>query len=567
MLTPSRMSAAPSPAPSRPAWYRQPAPLLTLATLLCLAPFANKAVHIDDYLFLRSAQQILADPADPFGTIVNWYGVAMQLADVTQNPPLACYYLAAAGGLFGWSEPALHLAFLLPAIAAVLGTHALARRFCPQPVLAAAVTLMSPVFWVSATTLMCDVPMLALWLWALEFWLRGLDRTQHRWLALAAALVALAALTKYFALSLIPLLLAYTAARERRPSWKLLWLALPVLALAAFDRWTAHRYGHGMLASAGVYARMQQVSGPLWQRVLITLSFTGGCLLPLLFVAHRLWSWRGLAVGLIFAIALVATLPLAAQLTTLDLHGAAGTRWDAIAQVAVFAALGLTPLALVVGDLRAHRNADSLLFALWVLGTLVFTAGLNWSVNGRSLLPLAPVVAILVVRRLAARGPASPPRRLWFRLWPLLPAAALSVAIAHADAAFARNSRAAARVLHAQLGDRPGTLWFQGHWGFQYYMEQAGARPLDKRAFAMAPGDHLISPTGNTNVSATSSPPFAPAGKVTIAAAGWISTMQIDLGAGFYSDGFGPLPFYLGPGAPQVFEVARFDPPTWQLPR
>ncbi len=540
------MPAAPSSAPSSSAWYRHPVLLVTLATLLCLAPFANKAVHIDDYLFLRSAQQILADPANPFGTVVNWYGFAMPLADVTQNPPLACYYLAAAGGLFGWSEPALHVAFLLPAIAAVLGTHVLARRFCPQPVLAATIALVSPVFWVSATTLMCDVPMLALWLWSLEFWLRGLDRNQHRWLALAAV---------------------YTTVRERRPSWKLLWFALPVLALAAFDRWTAHRYGHGMLAGAGLYARMQQVSGPLWQRGLITLSFTGGCLLPLLFVAHRLWSWRGLAFGLGFAATFVAVLPLAAQLTTLELHGAAGTRWDAIAQVALFAALGLAPLALVVGDLRAHRNADSLLLALWVLGTLVFTAGLNWSVNGRSLLPLAPVVAILVVRRLAARGPASPPRRTWLQLWPLLPAAALSVAIVRADTAFARDSRAAARVLHEQLGGRPGTLWFQGHWGFQYYMEQAGAKPLDKRAFAMTPGDHLISPTGNTNVSAPPAPPFVPAGKVTIAASGWISTMQIDLGAGFYSDGFGPLPFYFGPGTPQVFEVSRFDPPAWQTPR
>lgn len=31
---------------------------------------------------------------------------------------------------------------------------------------------------------------------------------------------------------------------------------------------------------------------------------------------------------------------------------------------------------------------------------------------------------------------------------------------------------------------------------------------------------------------------------MTIEPSGWISTMQIDLGAGFYSDGYGPLPFY-----------------------
>ncbi len=559
-MTPSA-AACPSPAATKsPAWYRHPALWLTLATILCLAPFANKAVHIDDYLFLRSARQILTHPGDPFGVTVNWYDSAMPLADVTQNPPGACYYLAAAGGLLGWSEPALHLAFLVPAIAAVLGTFVLARRLCPHPALAALATLLSPVFWLSATTLMSDMPMLALWLWAIEFWLRGLDRRSHGHLALSAALVALAALTKYFGAALIPLLLAYTVVRERRPSWKLLWLALPVLVLAAYDLWTAHRYGHGMLSGAGVYARMQQVSGPLWQRSLIALSFAGGCLLPLLFIAHRLWSWRALAGALVFAGALVAALPLAAQLTTLDLHDASVTRWDAIVQVALFAAIGLAPLALTFGDFRTRRSADSLLLTLWILGTFTFTALLNWSVNGRSLLPLAPAVAILLARRLADRGFVSAPHRAWLHLWPLAPALVLGAAIVHADAAFAANSRNAARVLHEQLGNRGANLWFQGHWGFQYYMEEAGAKPLDKRRPELSPGDYLISPTANTNISTIPLPLFAPAGDVTAPPTGWISTMQIDLGAGFYSDGFGPLPFYFGPGRPQLFIVSRLRP-------
>lgn len=559
-MTPPAEAIPSSAATTNPAWYRHPALWLTLATLLCLAPFANKAVHVDDYLFLRSAKHILSHPGDPFGVTVNWYDFEMPLADITQNPPAASYYLAAAGGLLGWSEPALHLAFLLPALAAVLGTFVLARRFCPQPALATLIVLISPVFWLSATTLMCDVPMLALWLWATEFWLRGLEHRSHGRLALAAALVALAALTKYFGAALIPLLLVYTVVRERRPSWKLLWLALPIVALAAYDFWTARRYGHGMLSGAGLYARMHQVSGSLWQRGLIALSFTGGCLLPLLFVAHRLWSWRALAGALIFAAALVAALPLAAQLTTLDLHGAGGTRWDAIVQVGIFSAIGLAPLALAFGDTWSSRSADSLLLALWVLGTLVFTGVLNWSVNGRSLLPLAPAAAILVVRRLADRRFDGASHRDWLRLWPLVPAIVLGAAIAHADAAFAANSRTAARILHEQLGGHGASLWFQGHWGFQYYMEEAGAKPLDKRRPALSPGDYLITPTANTNIGAIPLPLFAPAGDVTIEPSGWISTMQIDLGAGFYSDGYGPLPFYFGPGLPQVLVVSRLRP-------
>jgi len=37
------------------------------------------------------------------------------------------------------------------------------------PFIVALVTIFTPVFLVSATSVMCDVMMLALWLWALEF--------------------------------------------------------------------------------------------------------------------------------------------------------------------------------------------------------------------------------------------------------------------------------------------------------------------------------------------------------------------------------------------------------------
>ena len=122
-------AAQPAEAFRRPAW----AALVCLAaTVLSLAPFANKAFHIDDTLFLYAARQICAHPADPFGFKVNWYGPEMPMAEVTQNGPLASYYIALVASCFGWSETALHLAFLVPAVAAVLGTYFLAARFCTR---------------------------------------------------------------------------------------------------------------------------------------------------------------------------------------------------------------------------------------------------------------------------------------------------------------------------------------------------------------------------------------------------------------------------------------------------
>src|ERR1700733_6658228 len=140
-----------------------------------LGPFLAKPFNIDDPLFIRLAQQVSAHPGDPFGFPVNWYGLVSPMWTVTENPPVAGYYFALAGNIFGWSEIGLHLAGLLAALAVILGTHRLALRLCGQPLSAACAVLFTPIFLVSAGTVMCDVLMLAFWVWAVVFWVEGLE--------------------------------------------------------------------------------------------------------------------------------------------------------------------------------------------------------------------------------------------------------------------------------------------------------------------------------------------------------------------------------------------------------
>lgn len=552
------MSAAPSSArcSDSPSWRIQF--LLVLATLLCLGPFLHKAVHVDDYLFIRSARQILEHPLDPYGIEVNWYGQAAPLAAITQNPPLACYYLAAAGGVLGWSEIALHGALLLPAVAAVLGLYQLARRFCTQPALAAGIALTTPVFWLSATTLMCDIPMLALWLWALALWLRGMDTGRTRWFAGAAGLATLAVLTKYFALALLPLLAVDTLVRDRRRAVQLGWLALPVVALTGYEILTKQRYGHGMFAAASEYTRSYQHIGRLGWRVLVGLSFAGGGLLPVLALAPRLCSRKWALLGLLAVGLLAVGLPRIAPDSIYAIRVNTASCWWVCTQMACFVVGGLLTVALVLIDLHRTRSADSLLLALWTGGTLAFAAVVNWSVNGRSLLPLAPAVAILLVRQLQARH-GSPSG--WRQLWPLGLALGGAALVVCADARQAANARTAARLLHEQLDRRTPTLWFQGHWGFQYYMEAGGARPLDRLTPRFRPGDYLVLPTHNTCVWDIPPQMVDYKGNIEIPATHWLATLQGETGAGFYSDVLGPLPFALGQPVPQVFHVVQFRAP------
>ena len=115
-------------------------------------------------------------PFDPYGGIVHWSSLAQPMWVAMQNPPLCSYYIAAIGSFAGFGEVAMHSAFLLPAIAAVLGTFALAKRLCRSPLTAAFLTLFTPVFLISASHVMCDVMLLAFWIWAIHFWIAGLDR-------------------------------------------------------------------------------------------------------------------------------------------------------------------------------------------------------------------------------------------------------------------------------------------------------------------------------------------------------------------------------------------------------
>lgn len=62
--------------------------LLATLTILLLVPFANKAFHIDDPMYLWAAKHILKSPPDFYNFNVNWYGIEEPMSSVMKNPPL-----------------------------------------------------------------------------------------------------------------------------------------------------------------------------------------------------------------------------------------------------------------------------------------------------------------------------------------------------------------------------------------------------------------------------------------------------------------------------------------------
>ena len=475
---------------------------LTLAVLAALGPFLAKPFNIDDPLFLWVARQIHAHPGNPYGFAINWYGMAQPMWSVTENPPLAGYYLALAAGIFGWNEIGLHAAFLLPALALILGTHRLARRFCGRPLLAAIATLFMPVFLVSATTVMCDVLMLAFWVWAVVLWIEGMERDELWRLGGAGLLIALAEMTKYFGASLVPLLAAYSLLGKRRVGRWAQFLLIPLAVLCAYQFVTQALYGHSLLYCAMDYAAFSKgyLGFSHATAGLTALTFTGGCLAAAVFCAPLLWRWRmpsSLAAG---AVLMAAALFLAGAV--LKKYGSLpeASRPLVEFQIVFWALGGVWVLALAVADVFHGRDARSWLLALWVLGIFVFAAFFNWTVNGRSLLPMAPAVGILLARRWEQNVPAGRKIRPAAAAACLGAGALLAVLVARSDFLLAIAVRQGAQQVCAKSRPAGGALWFQGHWGFQYYMEALGAAPLDIKHSALKPGDYLASPANNTSL-------------------------------------------------------------------
>jgi len=542
--------------------------LVAGATVACLLPFVGKPFHIDDPVYLWVARHIQSHPLDFYGFTANWHGAVQGMAEINKNPPLASFFLAAAAALVGWSEAALHTAMLIPAVALVLGVQALSHRLAPPGTgsaarLVALLLLTLPVFVVSATSLMADVPAAALWCWAVVLWLRGLEERRLGWLLASAVLVTACALTKYVGIALILLLAAYALVRERRVGPWVLALLLPIALLAGYDFWMRELYGVAPLTGVASYAAGYRADGVAPAlRGLVGLSFLGGGFLGLTLLVPWLWGWRA-ALGWLAMLGLVILgCSRLGSAGTLALRDETGTRWLLVCQLALFAWAGLHLLGLAVRDGLRHRDAGSWLLGLWLVGIFVFAAVLNWTTNARSLLPAVPAAALLVARGLAARRAVVGSWGRVARISALALGLAIAWAVAWADLRHAQSARAAAHELMARHRPEQGAVWFLGSWGFQYYMETQGATRLDLQDAELLPGDVVIVATNNSTGGMVPPGILVLRERAEFPLGRWITVLSAPLGAGFYSDIWGPLPFALGDVPPDVYLVGEVRVPA-----
>lgn len=518
-------------------------PLIFLAFLL-QAPMLDKPFHIDDPFFISSAKHIRADPMNPYGYEYNWSAEPVAMWALTHNPPLNAYLLAAVELWANGNEMTYHGVYFLFAAGSVALTYALANRFCVHPALATLLTLITPAFLICGSGVMAEIPLMFFWLLAIMLAVRALDERRSGGFWWAGFAAALAVMTKYIGISIVPLLFGYALFRQRDTKRQLFWgLAVPVAVLAGWGLYSKILTGSFHPLQAAAYSSPESL--PKLDRIVDTLSFWSGSFLWPLFVIP-LASWldsRSKAV-------LVGLLAGVAAYRGPHIDGAI-LAWWMLHQLG-----GASLLLILCSSCRLRPDADSLFLAAWTLVVLIYCAFLNWMVTARALLLASVPTALLVLRWIESLE-----RRQFCIRWTwaiTIPALMLSWLVALADADFAAAGRHFAQTVVREWRAQGNRVHFAGHWGFQYYMEKEGTAPVNYRRLDLHPGDLVVLPRNNSDVRPIPLP-LEPIGQWTYPNRYRIAVQNQACHAGFYSALDGPVAFtFCRDSIVDQFTVFRF---------
>jgi len=484
-----------------------------------LAPFVGEAWHVDEPFFLDVAagKPAPANPAWP---------------ELNNNPPLLLPLLSAARRATGGGEAPMRLFFLPFDLLAAASLYLLAARFLKRPLVPALVAIASPAYLINLGHLMAEKPAAALAFFGLWLYVKGLDDDEPLAFWAAAAAFAAASLSKYLVVFAPAAAFCYGWSRGKPRGRLAAHAALSLVPLAVF-----------FLVEPAALSAVRTVSsgaaGGLWSapshRLRAFLAFTGGC-------AAGASLWCGAAPRRVWAAS--AACAAALFLPWFDL---APVRGLDRALGAAFSAAGLVGLARAA-RLWGPRSKGGALWAAWAgfAGVLCLA---YWCVMARTVLFVLPPVIFALAEALEARARA--PRR---ELAALAVSVPLSLALAAVDARYAGAQREMAE--RAAGFAQGGRVWSAGHLGLRYYLERAGAEPVDWAL--VRPGDAVVSSATN---SALGRPPRPiPARVDTVDVDEPIPLRLISLGrdeAGFYSSIGGFLPFTVSREPVERFIVVR----------
>ncbi|MCX6629540.1 MAG: hypothetical protein NTW28_18130 [Candidatus Solibacter sp.] len=522
---------------------RLAAPAILVASLLLL-PFLNKPFTIDDPLFLREARHALVDPLHPADFEQVWNaGDRQKLSQYLLGGTLPAYVLAPVVALGGraWM---LHLYQLL------LLSGFLDRR---QANTVGLLIASNPVTLAMAATCMPDVM-------AMMFAMAGLDRLllfreERRWGAGLASALLLAAAVLCRA-STAPLLLV--AALLLMPiTWKRAAECLWPLAVAAAVVAVFVSLNRGPAANATVGASFQAMTSVRnVPRNLVAFlcyqALTGPLLVYALLGRGR--KFAGVVAALVALGVAGSMVPGSANLVLYAVPAALGICF-VLACVGLGGAGFSLPGRAKLGLFFPPDSESVLPLWVWLGSGMVALPYVHMA--AKYLLPCVPAAALLIVLH-AAR--VRQPR------YPLTVALLVALGwisgalIVVGDTTLAASQREAVDRLIAPRIQRGMRVWAGGQWAFLAYAEDAGARALANTPPLPDPGDTIVVSRLDYYGKLDRLPLRRELLYTHTDRRCGVFVLNRRLSAGFFSIRFGYLPFAIGCGELNAYDVYRVLP-------
>ena len=548
--------------------------IIILLTIIVTILFIDKPFHIDDIYVISMAQQLSEEPLDPYGFKIDslnkrvsalWY----------PDPPLVPYYTSIIISFFGKNEKIIHFGFILFPLLASITMFFFSKRFVKIPFLTTLLMISTPIFIVSSHSIMQDLPLLSLLLLAILLHVKGVDENKPKLLVLASIVAGFTFITKYNGVILIFLMMLYSVLNQKYKSLK--YLLITAVIISSFFLHNLYYYGsihffHSLIPwlaggkgiSAGVIPMLKSTTILL----ISNLSYIGGATIFSIFL---IWpfiknknhlkafiAYSIITIILTLILSIISKNFISGQYTIFQLFLFYVFITSGILIIHIFLLDNYKTINKLFKSLYGFKfgilsikEKKIIFLIIWFVSVFIFNITFaGGSVRYNTIL-LPPLIILFVISLLRIKSI----KNISILLWTIfISTLFLSLALGYADYQYAGTYRQI-----SILTDKPeyGQIFFLGHEGFKYYMENKGAIFLTSYTGKIKKGDTIIiAPL--TSPGALSQP--AKENLIKVGTRDFntnfpFRTLNSEAHAGWYKYGAGFLPYSLSTASLEKFEI------------
>jgi 4-amino-4-deoxy-L-arabinose transferase-like glycosyltransferase len=562
--------------------------------LIASIPFINKPFHIDDPYYIAIGENILHHPLQPFygnvGLVDQDFltfekiGKDPNTFEGMSHPPLLPYFIALVASITGnIAERSLHVFYILFTTLAAVSAYFLGKRFTRYPLISTLFLVSSPIFILSSQSIMTDMVMLAFYLSAMYSFIYGIDNDSKKTLLLSGVFIGLAILTRYVALTLIPLLFAYSILNKRSLLKTFLPLFISALLLGVWAFQNLIYYGELHFIASSRFFRLFTFEKLINYDRLVKSgisdisSIGGSAVFPFALLVLALISRRKIIIyslSVLFSVYVLVINPLDIEAVRYY------SNFQLILLIFFFSTglfitynvfeVGIKPFIISLSKSTSlerrdiiYKDADNIFLFFWFGGMLASSIIILPFGSARYMLPLILPIVIVLINQAEKVFNKNVRYFQIFCTSAIIFTLLTGFSLAYGDYVYADSYRSFVKSLHGKIDNN--RVWFIGEWGFRYYMEKEGYSYLLSSNNSPKEGDIIVKPqiAGLHDMDTELRFRAELIDSAEYESKFPIRLMNHEAKAGFYSHGFGFLPFSFSTAKLEHFDIFKVGSPNF----